>query len=85
MSLMILHVLPSGIDIERCVKESIKLFNHTPPSANMRRHDNPDNRSKAPQEQKFLNLPVSLTFHKILLFVLYLLLFLMPCREVTVS
>ena len=51
-----------GIDIERTVKDSIKLFNHTPPSIADRRCDNPMNRLKAPEEEKYLNLPVSLIF-----------------------
>ena len=45
------------IDIERCVKDSIKLFNHTPPSASLRKQDNPENRMKAPAEEQFMNLP----------------------------
>lgn len=45
------------IDIERCVKDSIKIFNHTPPSATLRKQDNPDNRMKAPAEEQFMNLP----------------------------
>ena len=50
----------AGIDIEWIVKDSIKIFNHTPPSAASRRHDNSANRLKAPEEEKFLNLPVSI-------------------------
>ncbi|XP_066912970.1 TBC domain-containing protein kinase-like protein [Clytia hemisphaerica] len=46
-----------GIDIEKCVKDSIKLFNHTPPSASLRQQDNPENRMKAPSEEQFMNLP----------------------------
>eukprot|EP00794_Sanderia_malayensis_P007217 gene7217-8025_t len=46
-----------GIDIEKTVKDSIKLFNHTPPSAAIRKHENPAYRLKAPEEEKFLNLP----------------------------
>ena len=46
-----------GIDIEICVKDSIKLFNHTPPSASLRQQDNPNNRIKAPAEEQFMNLP----------------------------
>ena len=46
-----------GIDIEICVKDSIKLFNHTPPSACLRQQDNPNNRMKAPAEEQFMNLP----------------------------
>jgi len=46
-----------GIDIERTVKDSIKIFNHTPPSIAVRRCDNPMNRLKAPEEDKYLNLP----------------------------
>jgi len=46
-----------GIDIERCVKDSIKVFNHTPPSAALRKQDNPENRMKAPMEEQFMNLP----------------------------
>jgi len=46
-----------AIDIERCVKESIKLFNHTPPSACYRKEDNPENRVRAPAEEQFMNLP----------------------------
>ena len=46
-----------GIDIERCVKDSIKLFNHTPPSACLRKQDNPDNRIKPPLEEQFMNIP----------------------------
>lgn len=49
-----------GIDIERTVKDSIKLFNHTPPSIAARRCDNPSNRLRAPEEEKYVNLPVSL-------------------------
>ena len=45
------------IDIERCVKDSIKIFNHTPPSSTQRKQDNPANRLKAPAEEEFLNLP----------------------------
>ncbi|XP_065665878.1 TBC domain-containing protein kinase-like protein [Hydra vulgaris] len=48
--------MPS-IDIERCVKDSIKLFNCTPPSAGLRKEDNPTNRVKAPAEEQFMNLP----------------------------
>lgn len=46
-----------GIDIERCVKDAIKVFNHTPPSATLRKQDNPENRIKAPAEEQFMNLP----------------------------
>lgn len=45
------------IDIERCVKDSIKIFNHTPPSSTLRKQDNPENRLKAPAEEQFMNLP----------------------------
>lgn len=45
------------IDIEKCVKESIKLFNHTPPSACFRKEDNLENRVRAPAEEQFMNLP----------------------------
>ena len=48
--------MPS-IDIERCVKDSIKLFNYTPPSAGLRKQDNPMNRFRAPAEDQFMNLP----------------------------
>ncbi|XP_065058792.1 TBC domain-containing protein kinase-like protein [Rhopilema esculentum] len=46
-----------GIDIERTVKDSIRIFNHTPPSIGLRRCDNPANRTKAPEEEKFMQLP----------------------------
>ncbi len=55
-----MHVFLTGINIERTVKDSIKLFNHTPPSAAIRKYDNPLYRIKAPEEDKFLNLPVSM-------------------------
>ena len=46
-----------AIDIEKCVKESIKIFNNTPPSAGSRAQDNPANRFRAPGEEQFMNLP----------------------------
>ena len=46
-----------ALDIERCVKDSIRLFNNTPPSAAMRKQDNPMNKTLAPSEDKFMDLP----------------------------
>ena len=61
MVLKMNFIIP-GIDIERTVKDSIRIFNHTPPSIGLRRCDNPANRTKAPEEEKFIQLPVRTMF-----------------------